>query len=188
MSTLALMAEKRRRIKRERLGPAYEPREAAAAHLRHLLDSGWTRVEIAEQASVARRTVYRILNRPFDVHRDIAKGILALDPKQLPGRILPTGSMRRVQGLSSIGWEQAQIALLTGLHVQFLQDLVAGRYRRIPPEKAAAIERVCRDRFLMPGPSDTARRTAAKHGWVPVTAWEDIDDPACVADVQRDAA
>jgi lambda repressor-like predicted transcriptional regulator len=188
-TALIRLAEKKRRVERERLGPCFQPPATVAEHIRECLRGGWTQVEIAAHADVSRRTLHSLLKgeRPV-VHRNTVAAILALRPDAPPGRILPTGSMRRIQGLAVAGWPIRQIARDSGLHEQFLRDLVVGRYRRIPREHAAAIERVCRARFLTPGPSKATRTIAARHGWVPVTAWPDIDDPACVPDAGRAAA
>jgi hypothetical protein len=188
-TSLELLAEKKHRIARERLGPSFRPSAPIAAHIRRLLAGGWTQVDIAAHVDINRRTLHGVLKgeRKF-VIRHTEAVILALDPDNPPGRVLPTGSARRVQGLAAIGWPLTQTAQDSGLHVQFLRDLVSARYRRIPREHAAAIERVCRRRFLTPGPSTTARTVAAKRGWVPVTAWADIDDPACVPDADASAA
>lgn len=180
MNRLANLAEKKRRVERERQGRAFQPTGPAVAHLQLLFQNGWTQVEIADRANLGRRTLHGLLKgeRPR-MNRYTAAAILDLPPAEPPGRVAPTGSVRRVQGLAAIGWPLTQQAPDAGLHVQFLRDLVAGRYRRIPRQHAVAIERLCRLRFLTPGPSKTARTVAARHGWVPVTAWEDIDDPAC---------
>lgn len=186
---LIRLAEKKRRIERERLGPCFQPPGAVTDHIRKCLRGGWTQVEIAAHTDVGRRTLHGLLKgeRPV-VHRNTVAVILALQPDDPPGRILPAGSMRRVQGLAVVGWPIRQIAQDAGLHEQFLRDLVVARYRRIPREHAAAIERVCRARFLTPGPSKATRTVAAKNGWVLVTAWPDIDDPDCVPDVGTAAA
>ena len=189
MSNLALLAEKKHRIQRERLGPSRQPIGPLAEHLRQLLAAGWTRLEIAEQSGVNRRTLYGVLTgRLSFVNRHTATAILAVRPEELPTRILPTGTMRRLQGLSAVGWTIRQTAHDTGLHEQFLRDVLGGRYRRISRPQADAVKRVCRARYLTPGPSRTARTVAAKRGWVPVTAWEDIDDPACRPDTGQAAA
>ena len=178
MSSLALLAEKKRRIERERSGPAWGPVDPIAAHVRNLLAAGWTRVEIAKYSGINRRTLYAILDgdRRF-VNRHTAASLLAVQAEDAPRRIPATGTMRRIQGLSAIGWTGTQIARDAGLGTQFLRDVVSGRYQRIPRDKADAVKRVCRARYLMPGPSKTARTVAARNGWVPVTAWDDIDDP-----------
>jgi len=189
MNTVARRAAKRHRIARERLGVATVPSAPVAARLRLLLDAGWTQVDIAQTSCINRRTLHDVLKgaRPT-VSRHTACALSALRPDTPPKRVLPTGATRRVQGLSAIGWPLTRQAADAGLPVQFLRDLVGGRYQRIPRQHAAAIETVCRARFLTPGPSKTARTIAAKHGWVPVTSWEDIDDPACEPDAPRPRA
>lgn len=154
------------------------------AHVRALLRAGWTQQEIADACGLERRTIHSVVHieRPT-VQRYTADALLALDPQDAPHRVSPVASIRRVTGLAAIGWTLASTAAAAELHEQFVRDLVAGRCRRIDPAQAAAIQRVCRARFLTPGPSKCARTIAAKHGWLPVTVWDDIDDPACKPDV-----
>lgn len=188
-TTIARLAEKKHRIARERLGPSFRPAAPIADHIRKLLNGGWTQVDIAAHVDINRRTLHSLLKgeRPY-VIRHTAAVILALQPDEPPGRVPTIGSARRVQGLAAIGWTLKQTAHDAGLHVQFVRDLVAGRYRRIPREHAAAIERLCRARFLTPGTSKVSRTAARRNGWVPVTAWPDVDDPDCVPDEGRAAA
>lgn len=170
------------------ISPFYTPAETVAERIQLLLDAGWTRVELAERLHIGRRTLHSILNGATRTTTPYtANALFALDPQDLPTRVLPTGSMRRVQGLAAIGWPLTQLARDTGLHVQFLRDLAAGRYRRIPRHKAVVINRLSRARFLTPGPSKVARRAAARNGWLPVTVWEDPDDPSCEPDSQAAA-
>ncbi|WP_318202918.1 hypothetical protein [Streptomyces sp. SCL15-4] len=188
MTTALRLAEKKARIQRERLGPASQPAQPIADHIRMLLAAGWTRLEIADHACLNRRTLHIILTGTQQrVHRHTAEAVLAVQPDAPRDRVFPVGSARRVQGLAAIGWTVRQTAQATGVPEQFLRDLLGGRYRRISKERAAAITRVCRARYLIPGPSAVARRVAARNGWAPVTAWEDIDDPACEPDIGRAA-
>jgi transcriptional regulator with XRE-family HTH domain len=177
------LAEKRARVQRERLGPAAQPIAPAADHLRTLLAAGWTRVEIAERSGISRRALFSILNGEHSyVNRHTVNAICSIQPQDPRDRVSPVGASRRVQGLAAIGWPLAVTARDAGLHSQFVREIASGRYRRIPRAHAEAIERLSRARFLTPGPSSTARKLAARKGWVPVTLWEDIDDPACEPD------
>ena len=58
--------------------------------------------------------------------------------------------------------------------------LRAGNRPHVTAQTAAAIARAYTALSSTPGPSDTARKTAADLGWAPPLAWDDdtIDDPA----------
>lgn len=93
----------------------------------------------------------------------------------------PTGTRRRLQALGALGWSKAAIAVATGIHERQIAQL---RSWDRPIWRSTA-ERVRRgyDALSMRLPPDTPasrrnRTYAARRGWAPPLAWDDIDDPA----------
>lgn len=106
-----------------------------------------------------------------------------------PGTVIDaTGTRRRLQALLTRGWPQAHLAHLLGRRRTNVGRLLQARtvtgrterdvralYDRIwhtPPPQRTARERAA---------ADQARALAARHGWQPPLAWDDIDtdpDPA----------
>ena len=93
----------------------------------------------------------------------------------------PTGTRRRLQALGALGWSKAAIAAATGIHERQIAQL---RSWDRPIWRSTA-ERVRRgyDALSMRLPPDTPasrrnRTYAARRGWAPPLAWDDIDDPA----------
>lgn len=170
--------EKAARLRRARGIPGYIPTDRITGHIHQLQRAGWTNVEIAAFAGVDRRTVHNILhNYVATVHRPTAAAILRLRPEDVPNRVPVIGSMRRVQALAAIGWPIAHIGAEAGVRGTLINELVAGRRKRLPLWEAQGIDRVFRERCMTPGPSKTARTVAARNGWVPPLAWDDIDNP-----------
>jgi hypothetical protein len=102
-----------------------------------------------------------------------------------PATVPKHGLVRRVHALQAIGWTQPQIAAAAGLSIKTLRNpLLRGStaYRCTHEAVAEAFERLC-----MTLPPETtpqqrrdaayARTVAARNGWAPPLAWDDIDDP-----------
>jgi hypothetical protein len=85
--------------------------------------------------------------------------------------------MRRIQALALMGWPIAHVGTAAGMHGTQVNELMAGRRKRIPRKQADAINKVFRALWMTPGPSPRTRTIAARNGWVPALAWDDIDDP-----------
>jgi hypothetical protein len=96
-----------------------------------------------------------------------------------------TGTRRRIQALVAIGWSIPMVAQKAGVSVvtaryclngnqvhvrtfKAVRDLYEQLWNQSPPEG---------DRNTRAS-ATKARNTAAKHGWAPPLAWDDIDDPA----------
>lgn len=147
-----------------------------ARHLRTLQAGGWTQLDIAAAARVDRRTVHNVLSgRVTTVHQRTAHAILALLPGRPPARVPSIGTVRRLQALAVMGWPTTHIGAIAGL--TRVNDLMAGGLKRIPRAHATAIDTVFRTLRDTDGPSQLARSVAARNGWVPASAWCDIDDP-----------
>jgi plasmid maintenance system antidote protein VapI len=158
---------------------AYVPAALVGRHVAALKDGGWTEPEIAAAANVDRRTIHAIVTAErLSVHQRTAAAVLALAPSDAPNRVPAVGAMRRLQALAVMGWPLAHVGHLIGTYPTKVNDLVAGRRKRISRTQADAIDTIYRALHATPGPSRTTRTAAARNGWAPGEAWTDIDDPA----------
>lgn len=149
-----------------------------AGHIHTLQASGWTQPEIAATARINRRTIHNVLTGTVaTVHQRTAHAILALRPAQAPNRVPALGTIRRIQALAAMGWPTTHIGAIAGMQVSQVNDLMAGRLKRIPRAWADTVDTVFRTLCVAVGPSPRTRRIAARNGWVPALAWDDIDDP-----------
>lgn len=170
--------EKAARLRRARGIPGYVPTDRLTGHIHALQQAGWTNREIADIAGVDRRTIHNILHGYVaTVHRPTAAKILAVRAEDVPNRVPALGSMRRVQALAVLGWSVSRIGAEAGIRGTLVNELVAGRRKRVPRAEAEAVARLFRERCMTPGPSKTTRTVAARNGWVPPLGWDDIDDP-----------
>lgn len=170
--------EKADRLRRHRGIPGRAPAAPVITHIRALQAARWTRVEIAEATHVSRQTLRRILTEQYAAQYRTAAAILALQPGQAPSRVPALGTTRRIQALAAIGWPLAQTTSNTGIPRWMVAELAAGRSRKVPVAMAQAVDAVYRERCMQPGPSVRARKVAARNGWAPPLAWDDIDDPS----------
>lgn len=96
------------------------------------------------------------------------------DPATVPAR----GTVRRWQALQAIGWTGPQIAKASGVSVHTLRSIRYTGAERIYAETAAKLADAY-DRMAMTVPDGNyakrARAMAAKAGWAPPLAWDDID-------------
>lgn len=109
-------------------------------------------------------------------HRDYKKlGSVGLRPA---GRVRAIGCQRRFRALAAIGWSAPALGRMLGHRdgTWVRQVGTRGQVNRPQADRFTALyERLS----MTPGPSDIARRRAAKAGWAPPMAWEhrDMDDP-----------
>jgi hypothetical protein len=97
-----------------------------------------------------------------------------------PRRVSALGSRRRVQALVALGWTIQQIAAEVGYantaNIWKLMREDRWIFQSTADKVALVYERLCMTR-----PEGVAahrsRLRAARRGWVPPLAWDDIDDP-----------
>ena len=194
--TAANTAQARRRSTAIAYGtwPGLVDADPVRAHLRALRADGLSLQRIAELSGVGQGTLSTLVYRtpasqptpPARVRADTQRRLLAVrfDPASVAAgrRIDATGTRRRLQALTALGWSAACLTLHTDRTVRTLRRLlsadevtaetarcVAALYeqlrtarppRRTGPERAAADRAVSR------------ARTA---GWRPPFGWDDID-------------
>ena len=158
----------------------YVPTSLVGRHVAALKSGGWTDPEIATAAGIDRRTVHNITTagRPT-VHRSTATAILKLSPCGAPNRVPATGAMRRLRSLAAMGWPLAHVGHVAGMYLTQVNDVAAGRRKRIARQQAEAIDTVYRALCGTPGPSPRTRAAAVRNGWTAAT--DDVDSPVAAA-------
>lgn len=89
------------------------------------------------------------------------------------------GTQRRLRALTALGWPTQALADRLGCtpdHIRWYRRAHdAGRLAH--RDHAHRIAHLYEQLSGTPGPSPTARADAARRGWAPPLAWDDIDDP-----------
>lgn len=170
---------KQAQLRRHRGIPGFIPGPAVAAHLRQLLASGLTRLEIAERSGISDRAIRYILNGQTKVQRPKALALLAVEPLEEHARIDATGTIRRVQALAAVGWPIVWTAEQAGHSAGYLFAILSGDVPKIPSGTARRIDALYRKHGSQAGPSEHTRAIARRNGWPSQIAWDgNIDDPA----------
>lgn len=170
---------------------ALQPLDEVRAHIQKLVASGMTPTRVAELAGVTHATVYRALRlpdqrdgmRPTTIRKSSADKIMAVKPVPNPKMTPATGTIRRLQALSAIGWP----IRITGAMADIKDAYRLTSPRRSPEmvERATA-KRVAELYATMranPAPDNRSTRMARAYakmkGWPPPWAWDNrtIDDP-----------
>lgn len=90
-----------------------------------------------------------------------------------------TGTRRRLQALTAIGWRYSDVAQRMGVNLSLVGRLAIadGPVHR---HTAGAVAGVYDELSMTPGPSRRCRALALRRNWPPPLAWDDdsIDDPA----------
>lgn len=76
-----------------------------------------------------------------------------------------------------MGWRQSDIAEAGGwTDKSLIRDIL--KRDRVHVLTARRVDAVYRELCMKRGPSDNAREYAARKGWLPPLAWDEIDDPS----------
>lgn len=151
-------------------------------HLQYLVSLGATRKEIAKAAGCSTRTVqYLLTGGQSQTFRDTAERILGVrwEASMVDTHTIPSlGSRRRLQGLVAMGHDMRPLIGACRISRNTATELLYNRLLAVWPSTADRIEAGARRLILTPGDSGAAMERAHTHGWVPLAAWDDIDDPA----------
>ena len=154
------------------------PGPQVSAHLRNVLDSGRTRLDIAAESGVSDRAIRYILDGQTKVQRPKALALLAVQPLDEAARVDATGTIRRIQALAAVGWPIAWTAEKSGHSAGYLFAILAGQVPAVLSATARRLAALCREYGSRPGPSEYARGIARRNGWHSLIAWDDnIDNP-----------
>jgi hypothetical protein len=103
-----------------------------------------------------------------------------LDPHHLPAEAMidATGTRRRIQALTALGWTHETMGEHLGVTGTAVWQMT--RRPKVTARNAVRVAAMYGPLSMRLGPSETARRRAAKAGHCPPLAWDDdaIDDPA----------
>ena len=189
-------AYERTRYRRKAYGTwqPFTDAEPARQHVHHLRAHGMSFVTVYTAAGIGSATLSRLLYGEGDsppaakVRVDTARRILAVTPEgHTPpdGKCIDaTGARRRIQALVANGWPMKRL----GQHVGRSEDHM--RLATTRTQITAATDRQIRDAYrqlwdrnpahygISPAAITRARNLAARKGWAPPAAWDDIDDPA----------
>lgn len=169
--------------------PDKAPIEPARDHVEALRAAGIGLPRLAELTGIPLDTLHR-LSKPGRQYCSlrIYDAVMAIPMPAAPfrlaspgARVSSVGTVRRLRALAVIGYTNAYIAERLGLADRCgLNKLIAGRHAHVTASRAAAVSELFDELWDKPGPSDRARRWAAKHGWAPPMAWDDdsIDYPS----------
>lgn len=170
--------------------------EPARQHVASLRAQGMSFRRIVDASGVAPHTVgylvYGIPRRGLPPARRIhvmnAKRILAvqfnLDVLAPAALIDGTGTRRRIQGLIARGWTNRELAAEAGISWPGLYRVL--RAERVQVSTYRLMVEVHSRLWDREPPQDTpkqrrwvaaSKRRAVENGWVPSSAWDDIDDP-----------
>lgn len=177
-------ADKRRELMNATGRPVRVDAAPVAAHVRALLDAGvgWTRISAA--ASCSSSTLHRLLTGQKLIRRSVAERIVAVRRVPAPAsHVDPTGTVRRLRALATLGYGPTLIAREAGVDVTGLFALRAGGQRLVRRSTAERIAAAyARLEQTVAPPSRWAARTrnaAEAAGWLGPVWWEPdvIDDP-----------
>ncbi len=157
---------------------------AAYLHLQDLSAAGIGAARVSELTSIGLTTINNIAcKQPRNwARREVLEAILAVpvDPLRLArdaAFIDGTGTRRRIQAMSVMGWPLQNQADTSGIPPTTYPRL---RYaQRVHARHARAVDRLYNDRRYRRGASTKAGRFARRREWVGPDAWTDetIDDP-----------
>lgn len=97
--------------------------------------------------------------------------------RHAPRWVDATGTARRIQALVVDGYDFTHLGEMAGRGRGWVRNLVFVRSPRVHVDTAATVKELFDRLANQPGPSKRARTLAARYGWVPALAWDDIDDP-----------
>ena len=154
-----------------------------ADHIGSLLAAGMSCTQIGLAADVSHDTVAEIArqHRPTTQYATAVR-ILAVRPRIVRDTDqLPTiGTRRRLQGLYAMGHGALTISASSGVTPATIQNILYSRYDTVTAATYKAIRGTARDLARYPGTSFRAKRSAAAGRWIPLAAWDNIDDPEAV--------
>lgn len=168
--------------------------EPVRAHLRAFLARDLTLFRAAQLASVNPHVIYQLFNRrprQHTIRAEIARKILAVDPKEAPPPFVDAiGTVRRIQALVAAGWPMRYLEPRLGIGHNVIQQTLARAELGRPVLSTTAVKVAEGYERLLPikPPQDgvpelamrRARALAAKRKWAPARYWAAF--PGCIDD------
>lgn len=164
--------------------------EPVRQHINALRAAGLGVQRIADLAGVGNSTVQHLVwrhhaGRPPTkrLRSEVAAALLAVQatPDVLAGGAFvdATGTRRRIQALVAFGWPLAEQARRLRRSLRNFRDLLT--QKQVTARTAREVADLYEQMSATPPPAGwvttRTRRFAARNGWEPPLAWDDIDDP-----------
>lgn len=161
----------------------------AIAHVQRLIYAGWTNPQIAEASGIGVASIQKLANnKQKKLNSGRAAAILAIEigpPPANTHRVNAVGTIRRLRALNYIGHAHRDIAPQLGMTLDRLTDIAAGRVTVVRPTEAEAVARLYRRLSLLPGARKQVATAARNKGWHGPLVWDDIDDPNCEPEIDK---
>lgn len=170
------------KLRRNTMLPPTRSDEAWAA-VERMLTNGWTIGSIAAAADIdaAGLSVDRQRNLRkggVTLGRVRAERLIAAEHKAPPsGRVSSLVARRQLQALSAIGWSLPELEARCGIPWQTLHSIRGGIVQITDVSRVTEVDRLYRELSMTVGTNVRTRRGAARKGWAPPLAWDDITDP-----------
>jgi hypothetical protein len=154
-------------------------------HIQALLDNGWTRTQIAAASGRNHAVIGDLADgRQQNLTPDTARAIQAVNGAPPRRRdVDATGTIRRIRALYAIGHTLPQIAAHVGINHNHVGNIARGKWTTVRATTADAVANAYRHMARSAGPSLRARTIATRNGWHGPLAWDDIDDPAALPEI-----
>ncbi|WP_081343462.1 DNA-binding protein [Mycobacteroides chelonae] len=154
-------------------------------HITQLHAVGHSWAEIAKQAGISRSGLDRIRDASYSsVLKVTAARVLAI-PMRVghTATIDATGTVRRLQALTAIGWSIPRLAKEIGITPSTLENHL--HRSTVSTSRAGEIAQLFSRLQMTPGPSKRLRTLANQKGRHPPFAWDEdtIDDPNATPDL-----
>lgn len=162
----------------------YRNATTARNHVNALRNLGWTYEQIGEAAGVSAWVPHQLVTagtRRILADHERAIRAIPLQPRASHRGVDSTGTRRRVQALSWLGWPVGEVAARAGTTAATLRTLILPS-RQISYALAQRVAAVYEQMSATPGPSRISAGKARQLGFAPPAAWDDdsIDDPQAV--------
>lgn len=173
--------DKRRRFLNATGRTANVPAQPVANHLEALFaaGAGWTQLSAASDVSCSVISRIRRGLQPT-VRRAVAARLLAIQPGDAipPGRPIPTtGTVRRIRALMALGHGLLEVGAAANIEHSMMTGLLNERQNTVARHVAERLAAAYRKLATTTGTSTRSRNRAAREGWAPPAAWDDIDNP-----------
>jgi len=103
--------------------------------------------------------------------------------RQPPALVPAVGTARRLQALVAIGYSWRDLAAKLGISNRRVAELALAPEGRVHRTTVARVHTLFEELSGTPGTTRYAFVVAARHGFAPPLAWDDIDDPNAQPDV-----
>lgn len=204
MPTTPVLSPKHRQYLRTHGAPTRRTTspDRAAAHIQRLRHAGLTDQQIRAAAHIGHSTLDTAANRRANISALTEQRLLAVPIPTTPQHVVsaamvpPHGTRRRLQALIHAGWPAARLGAELGIHPNQLYRLLHQQHDMVAVRTDAAVARGFRrlwdrqpeEHGVRPISARRARLLAARHGWQPALAWDDIDAVGAVPDLGREVS